>query len=165
MDASFINKVLPVGAIVSAMLTEAQFQQQCGSEWCLADGRSASGTRYNSITGNANVPDCQGRFIRGRDAAGTTDPDGTVALGTQKDSRNKTHYHELQSLSGASAGSQTVVTSWAGSITASKDASTGSAVAATDGGAVADKAFPIGPSGSADARPMNIIANYFIKIN
>lgn len=76
-----------VGDVVQSMLTEAQFQAIRGTDWVLADGRTAAGTEYNSITGNANIPDMRGQFLRGKDHGrhaidGNGNPDGDVALGT-----------------------------------------------------------------------------------
>lgn len=88
----FDNKSAVVGEIRAAMLTLTQFQQQAGSDWVLADGSSATGTRYNSITGNANLPDLRGMYLRGKNNSrsdGSQDPDGEVALGTyQADQTN-----------------------------------------------------------------------------
>ena len=58
----------PVGTVVMTLLTEFEFQTEMGggTEWRLADGSSAAGTRYNTITGQANLPDMRGVFPRGK---------------------------------------------------------------------------------------------------
>jgi microcystin-dependent protein len=56
-----------VGAIQQSVLTETQFAVAAGHDaanWVLADGRSVAGSKYAQITGNANVPDLRGAFIR-----------------------------------------------------------------------------------------------------
>jgi hypothetical protein len=53
-----------VGDVMHSMLTEEQFIAENGSGWILADGRSVVGTRYHTITGNANIPDARGRYLR-----------------------------------------------------------------------------------------------------
>jgi len=49
-----------IGEIMFTGLTLAQAQSQLGADapnWLLADGQSAAGTTYETVTGNANVPD------------------------------------------------------------------------------------------------------------
>ena len=73
-----------VGTIISSMLTEAQFQAEKSTDWVLADGRSVAGSKYSTLTGNANLPDMRGRFLRGKNngASGADyNPDGDSALG------------------------------------------------------------------------------------
>lgn len=149
--------ILPVGTLVHSMLTEAQFQAETSSGWILADGRSVTGSRYAAITGATNAPDCQGRFLRARDAAGTTDPDGTVALGTQKASQNLSHEHQLRSTSVTSAG-----------VGVDYPVITINSAQATDPGSSTNlpaTEMPVVAAGASDARPLNIIVNVFIRIN
>lgn len=164
MPSAFAD-ILPVGSLVHSMLSEAQFQTETSTGWVLADGRTASGTRYNTITGNANVPNCQGRFLRARDAAGSTDPDGTVALGTLKASQNLKHVHDLQHAAAGSAGADLVVTVWGGPTITTRDANTVTGTADTNGGLIDPDGAPISQTGSNDARPLNIIVNVFIRVN
>lgn len=102
--ASSINGLLtillPVGSIIDSMLTEPQFQAQIGNPspatWVLADGRSAAGTGYNSVTGEANIPDLRGIFRRGKNGTrsdGNQNPDGNLALGTFTDDKFESHSH------------------------------------------------------------------------
>jgi hypothetical protein len=74
----------PVGAILHSNLTEAQFQAEQGAGWVLADGRSVTGSRYETVTGNANIPDLRGRFLRGKNNGrndGLENPGGELNLG------------------------------------------------------------------------------------
>ncbi len=56
---------LAIGSIQQSLLTEAQFQAVMGTtDWVLANGQGVSGSQYNLITGNANVPNLKGCYIR-----------------------------------------------------------------------------------------------------
>jgi len=73
----------PVGMVVYADLTEAQFQSLNGTGWVLADGRSVAGSTYATVTGNTTVSDLRGVTIRSKNngrADGNQDPDGERAL-------------------------------------------------------------------------------------
>jgi len=65
-----------VGSVQQSMLTEVQFQTEMGDQWVLMDGRSVVGSRYETITGNSNVPDATGAFIRA--AGGNADSVGSI---------------------------------------------------------------------------------------
>lgn len=71
---------VPVGTILASMLDPSTFVQEVGSGWVLADGRDAAGSAYATLTGNSNIPDLRGMFLRalnvGRPADGLQDPDG-----------------------------------------------------------------------------------------
>jgi microcystin-dependent protein len=114
-----------VGAIQQSVLTETQFAVAAGHDaanWVLADGRSVAGSKYAQITGNANVPDLRGAFIRaaGQNANSqsnwnggtvgswhndtTRAPRNTAFSGTTSDPGNHTHPVDTSrpgSLSGA----------------------------------------------------------------
>ena len=51
------SSLFAVGSVQQSMLTEVQFQTEMGNQWVLMDGRSVSGSRYETITGNSTVPD------------------------------------------------------------------------------------------------------------
>jgi hypothetical protein len=56
-----------VGDIKQSILTEPQFKAMLGADaddWCLADGRDVSGSTYATLTGQNNVPDLRGAFLR-----------------------------------------------------------------------------------------------------
>lgn len=79
-----------IGAIQSALLTEAQFQAQFGSGWILADGRSVLGSKYETITGRSSIPDLRGVVLRGKNNGrndGGQNPDlvvtGTITSGSK----------------------------------------------------------------------------------
>lgn len=55
---------VPVGTLEVSMLELADFQAIRGAGWVLANGQSSVGTSYETLTGQATVPDFRGRFIR-----------------------------------------------------------------------------------------------------
>jgi hypothetical protein len=95
------DSIAPVGSIAHSMLTEAQFNAQVGASpntWFLADGRSAAGTLYASVTGATNVPDLRGVYIRGKNngrSGSTGNPDGDLALGTYQADQFGSHNHNF----------------------------------------------------------------------
>lgn len=70
----------PIGHIISAMLTESQFRAIHGSGWVLADGRSAVGSKYASVTAASTIPDLRGMTLRGLNNGGS-------ALGARADGK------------------------------------------------------------------------------
>jgi hypothetical protein len=93
MGATYLGPLLPIGSVIHSMLTEAQFQAQAGSGWVLADGRGATGTVYNTITGASTIPDMRGRFLRAKNNGSSTNPDGDLALGTNSADKLASHTH------------------------------------------------------------------------
>ncbi len=86
----------PVGSMEEAMLTEVQFQAIRGAGWVLADGRNVAGSDYQTLTGNANIPDFRGVHARGKNngrADGKENPAGDLALGTFQSDEYKEHNH------------------------------------------------------------------------
>lgn len=81
-----VDSLLPVGTITESMLTESQFQTQVGTtNWVLADGRSVTGSSYESVTGFSTIPDLRGVFRRGKNngrSTATGNSNGDVAVGT-----------------------------------------------------------------------------------
>ncbi len=61
--------ILPPGTIIASMLDPEEFAEgaaDCAGLWVLADGRKISHKcLYSKITGNRNVPDLRGMFLRG----------------------------------------------------------------------------------------------------
>lgn len=53
-----------IGDIRHSILTEVQFQAINGTNWRLMDGQDVTGTAYATLTGNNNLPDAAGRFLR-----------------------------------------------------------------------------------------------------
>ena len=136
-----------VGEVKQAFLTEAQFQAQTSSDWVLADGRDATGSEYATITGNTNIPDLRGQFLRGKNNGrtdGNENPDGESDLGTFQNDEFKSHTHGIiyseEGYAGGGGGGDHVNYS-------------------NDG--VVDTTS----SGGDETRPKNITINYFIKIN
>ena len=76
-----------VGDIRTALLTEAQFQAEVGTDWILMDGRDVTGSGYHTLTGNTTVPNITstGAFLRSTGGAaaalGSTQADATAVNG------------------------------------------------------------------------------------
>jgi len=90
-----IKAYMPVGSIIHSLLTEAEFQAEIGStSWVIAQGQNVSGSKYHTLTGQTNVPDCRGRFLRGKNnGVSQGDGDGERALGSYQNSRIADHKH------------------------------------------------------------------------
>jgi hypothetical protein len=81
-----------VGDIKQSILTEVQFKAQMGADgggWVLADGRNVSGSTYATITGQPNVPDLRGAYLRmaGQSARDTGWNGGALSGFTQDTTR------------------------------------------------------------------------------
>lgn len=169
------SRGLPVGSIVHSMLTEAQFQAETREDWILADGGSVSGSRYTAITGNSNVPDLRGIYLRGKNngrSDGNEDPTGDQALGTFEADQNQVHSHGVTDPThahsiireGGSSGSQEtfdISTKTPGNphSYSSTNAQSNSWLGFSSTGITIDN------QGSNDARPNSVVVNIFIKIN
>ena len=139
-----------VGDVKTSMLTEAQFQELHGQTWVLMDGRSVTGSDYESITGESTIPDARGQFLRGKNNGrndGNENPDGDLDLGTYQADEFKSHTHLSSGNFGpfGSEGSYSTNGLFANATT--------SAIARTSS------------TGGNESRPKNITINYFIKIN
>lgn len=92
----FVGNTNPVGSVVDAVLTEAQFQAQNGTGWVLADGRTVTGSAYATITGNSTIPDFRGITRRAKNNGrndGTEDETGDHTLGSYQTSHVQGHNH------------------------------------------------------------------------
>jgi len=165
VHAAFSDNGVPVGTIVASMLSEDQFAEATYDntesdltkrKWTLADGKTVESSQYVIITGNANVPDLRGMFLRGLNVGrddGKEDPDGgdreggNIAGSYQSD-QNLRHNHST--------------TFWY--------------VNTTDSGNKYDSLWNVDPpsnqsvhsttfNGGSEARPRNIAVYYYIKIN
>jgi hypothetical protein len=139
-----------IGAVQSAMLTEAQFQAQFGTGWVLARGQSVSGSKYASITGNATVPDLRGVFLRGKNNGRSTsegNPDGESALGLPQADQYRSHNH---------AGAYPNLNASGGT------GFTGTGLSSNSGGT---NSVSLIANGGNETRPRNVTVNYFIRIN
>lgn len=140
------NDPNPVGTTIDSILTEAQFQNEFSSDWVLADGRSVAGSQYETVTGNATIPDFRGQFKRGKNngrSDGNENPDGDVALGTFQDMEIQSHRHRVFASTGAQSGS-------------TQAENTSNSTAAS---------YFTQNTGGNETRPKNITVNIFIKIN
>ena len=142
----------PVGSVIHSMLTEAQFQAEHGSDWVLADGRSVVGSKYETITGEANIPDMRGQFLRGKNNGrndGNEDPAGERAVGAYQADKVKSHRHRT-------------VSSYAGTYGGYSISGTRGVFAVNATNGTADYTAI---DGDGESAPKNITINYFIKIN
>lgn len=102
-----INLVYPVGSYITADITEAQMQTQMGTGFVLADGRSAVGSAYETLTGKTNIPDTRGLVLRGKNegrADGKENPDGEIALGVYQADELAAHTHSVSNAGGGAPG-------------------------------------------------------------
>lgn len=94
-----LSLLFPVGSIIPSMLSSVQFQAQMGSPspvtFQLCDGSSVAGSLYATVTGNTNVPDFRGSFLRGQDQGRGLNPDGNLALGTYQGDTFVSHNHNF----------------------------------------------------------------------
>ena len=97
---------LPIGTVVATMTP----MDTINEIWVLADGRTAT-TEYFQATGNANVPDLRGMFLRGLNEGrvdGREDPEpdfeGNVRIaGSYQADEFKSHSHTEDLASGDNA--------------------------------------------------------------
>lgn len=155
-----------VGDVVQSMLSEAQFQAERDGTWVLADGRSVSGSKYETITGNANIPDLRGQFLRGKNngrADGQEDTGGERGLGNQAADKYETHTHYTSS-SGVAREIALYATAQAQNTptTTSSNILTGTG---SSGGITAITSSPITGNSSSETAPKNVTVNFFIKID
>lgn len=139
-----IGAILPVGTVIHSMLTTAQFASEYGDNWVLADGRSATGTRYAAVTGLSTIPDMRGVFLRGKGA--TYNPDGDLALGTYSTDKYLSHAHTVTMWSGA-GGSSGGYTQYSSNFDTSLSNQ------------------PTNAAGNNETAPRSITVNIFIRIN
>ena len=138
-----LGSILPVGTIIHSMLTTAQFSAEYGDNWVLADGRSVTGTKYASVTGNTTIPDMRGAFLRGKGS--TYNPDGDLTIGTYTVDKFASHTHQSTDI---------LVPGSSPRMQISFDAS------ATQSSGPASQA-----SGGNETAPKSITVNIFIRIN
>jgi hypothetical protein len=160
------DNLVPIGTIIASTLTQAQMDAQCGAGlWAIADG-SAAPAAYATATGQPNLPDLRGQFLRGLNNGrtdGKQDPAGP-ALGDYETDQLQGHAHGWYPASPA------------GTPAPSSYFSAGSGFAGTTNDRTADLPPRIGgiitdpstTSGAArvgvETRPKSVAVNYFIKV-
>ena len=154
-ELSTVAASLPLGTVISSMLTLAQFQAQIGGQWVMADGSSCTGTAYATLTGFTVLPDARGMILRGKNntrADGNQNPTGDVALGTFQDHGVVDHVHNIPTTNVNGAGG--------GYISDSVRYGAGPVVSGI-GNNISS------PAGAAqvETRMRNITVNHFIRIN
>jgi hypothetical protein len=162
--ANYLRSVVaPIGTVIYSMLDQDQMNVQVGGPniWVIADGSSAAGTTYGSVTGNASLPDLRGVYPRGKNYGRSTttgNPDGNLAVGTYQGDQFGLHNHNFND-PGHTHGSD--------------------ARALTTGGQVGggDSSFPFAniqsaftgitfnAQGGNETRPRSVTLNPFIRIN
>jgi hypothetical protein len=96
MPKIFDDSTGPIGAIVSSLLTETQYQSLYGTGWVLMDGRSCVGSAYAAVTGAATIPDARGMLLRGKNngrSDGNQNPAADRNLGDFEGDQMQGHYH------------------------------------------------------------------------
>jgi len=145
---TIVEESSPVGTVIASMLTETQFQGQRGTHWVLADGRTATGSKFATLFGSAIVPDLRGTFLRGKNNGVSTaigNAAGEINLGVYQADANKFHTHVINAAQETNSGGSDHISS-----------STPGGIAYT---------YNTGSSGGTEANPRNVTVNYFIKIN
>lgn len=157
------ENLLPVGTIVSSMLTEAQYQAQTTTGWVLCDGSSCVGTAYNALTGYTNRPDMRGTYQRMRDYGVGRDAAGDQLPGTYTPDAFASHVHSYTR--GRSQFDPT--TNQGYNMSSVGTADPGQAFDVTTNSFF--KPFGAGdntdPAGSAETRVKTVTVNFFIRVD
>jgi hypothetical protein len=164
LQTSINNSGTVVGQEITAYLTEAQFQQQMGSGWVLADGRNISGSAFAKLYGSNTLPDRRGTVSRMKDNGKGLDPAGDLALGAYEadtlGSHTHTatvspnpHGHNIATVGVATAGANLNTPNYNGGFSNTTPTSTTSLTVTN------------ASTGGAETRAKAIIANVFIRIN
>jgi hypothetical protein len=156
----------PVGMIVSAMLTEAQFQALNGTSWILMDGRSVAGSTYAALTGNSVVPDARGMILRGKNngrSDGNQNPSADRVLGEFENDQMQGHRHQTAAQSGGGGVNIGPNGSGAGYMAIGIANNTNGTTNSTS--PIDDSTGNGIPRAGNETRVKNITVNHFIKIN
>ncbi len=168
ISQSVRNSQLPIGTIIGSMLNPADFKTNFpgnASLWKLADSSSVSGELYESITGNSNLPDLRGVFLRGlnydkkTDDMSMVDPDTRVAGSFQYDAFGL-HSHKIAASSGNTDAqlNDANATGFAGWRNAFAGYTSGENSVNIPGKLFIEK------SGGAETRPKNVAVYWYIKV-
>jgi hypothetical protein len=168
-----------VGDIKQSILTEVQFKVQMGADgggWVLADGRNVTGSTYSTVTGQSNVPDLRGAYLRmagqsARDASWTGGNLGTFQNDTTRlprntaftTSNNGSHTHNIwgrRMANYSGHGYSSVPQTFCEGINAGGAVNTDGRFMDADGGHQHNVT-----GGDAETMPKTYTVNYYIKIN
>ena len=152
----------PIGEIKQSMLDLAKFTEENLGEWVLADGRNVAGSTYEAFTGNSNVPDLRGVFLRGKNngrSDSNQNPDGEKNLGdfTGDAIRNITGYVSGFAVSRGYGGNTS------GALSSNIISGYNTADSSGGGRDLTINASLVVPT-ALDNRPKNVTVNFFIKI-
>lgn len=87
---------LPIGTLVYGSSTSADFTSEVDDgEWVLADGSSAAGSDWATLTGRTSLPDARGRFLRGKDNGSGNNSDGDKSLDSYTADSVVSHVHGM----------------------------------------------------------------------
>lgn len=145
-----------VADCIMSSLDETTFQSLRDTTWVAMDGRDVTGSDYATLVGQTSIPDMRGAFPRGKSnmlfiTGGHTsgpgyssrNPDGDDPIATFVTDRFKAHHHSYNE-------PNAFVTAAAG----------------TDGPTVYTPVVTVtGNTGTTQTAPMQIIMNFFVKIN
>jgi len=153
------NAADQVADIKHSFLTEAQFQSLRGTTWVLCDGRSVVGSDYETLTGNSNIPDVRGRFMRMKDNGRSLDPQGDSALETERADIFKSHRHR-GGRTGTNAAADVIHKASCWGIAAD------STIVSFEYKDLDSASNPIiENTGDSETAPKHIVCNYFVKIS
>lgn len=165
-DTRIESSTVPVGSIRAALLDENAFASAAGdpavfdasnSKWALADGRNVSGSGYATLSGNANLPDLRGVFLRGINgsrADGLGDPDGNRAAGVYQSDQFRNHNHTNGSFAYLVRIGGPNTTAFLGD----SNNTTGTEYDVLNSGAMQ-------AAGGNETRPRNVAVYYYVRIN
>lgn len=156
--------VLAVGSLDWSFLSPAQYQSLKGVGWVLADGSSASGSAFETLTGLSTVPDLRGRYTRGKNngrSDGRQNPDGDLAIAAFQDQMHTSHNHTTTTTNSMMGW----VDQGGGSFII--DADGGSDVFGVIGGAFGEDTITVTvlPNSGSETVPKSVIMNVYIRIN
>jgi len=167
-----VSGAVAVGSIQQSILNTTQFATAMGPDaanWVLADGRAVPGTKYATITGQTNVPDLRGAFIRGAGTNGsgwaggaagsshewtTGRPKVTDFTGVTNASGDHHHTETASPFRGTASGHFT----WEGATPAGDPRTTSDAGNHTH-------TVTVNGGGDAETAPVHISLNTFIRVN
>lgn len=146
-----------VGDTKRAFLSEELFQAQMGEVWVLMDGRDVTGSAYHALTGNTNIPDGRGVFLKNK-------RNGSI-FGTEY----PLGYYEIDGLfNHTHLGTVTIVNGHRVFTSGAQNWGAGNNRYAGDGSLPISATITatIAPySGLTENRPRSVCCNFFIKIN